>query len=37
MASQALFVASMAVGLLADAYWPLLAARVVSGIAYAGF
>lgn len=37
VASQALFVASMAVGLLADAYWPLLAARIVSGIAYAGF
>jgi DHA1 family chloramphenicol resistance protein-like MFS transporter len=35
--SQALFVASIAVGLLTDGYWPLLIARFVSGLAYAGF
>lgn len=35
--SQALFVVSIAVGLLADGYWPLLISRFVSGLAYAGF
>ncbi|CDM91015.1 Cmx/CmrA family chloramphenicol efflux MFS transporter [Xenorhabdus bovienii] len=35
--SQALFVAATAIGMLSPDYWPLLIARVVSGIAYAGF
>jgi DHA1 family chloramphenicol resistance protein-like MFS transporter len=35
--SQAVFVVSVAVGLLAPGYWPLLVSRVVSGLAYAGF
>lgn len=37
LASQGLFVLSLAVGLLADGYWPLLVSRVVMGLAYAGF
>lgn len=35
--SQALFIAATAIGMLSPDYWPLLIARVVSGIAYAGF
>lgn len=35
--SQALFVAALATGLLADTYPAFLVARVVSGLAYAGF
>jgi MFS transporter, DHA1 family, chloramphenicol resistance protein len=37
LASQALFAGSVAVFLLAGQFWVLLAARFVSGVAYAGF
>ncbi|MDX7986775.1 MFS transporter [Xenorhabdus sp. 12] len=35
--SQALFVIATAIGMLSPGYWPLVIARVVSGVAYAGF
>jgi DHA1 family chloramphenicol resistance protein-like MFS transporter len=35
--SQLVFVAATVVGMLVDGYWPLLIARVVTGLAYAGF
>ncbi|WP_338883349.1 MULTISPECIES: Cmx/CmrA family chloramphenicol efflux MFS transporter [Xenorhabdus] len=35
--SQALFVAATAIGMLVPDYWSLLIARIVSGVAYAGF
>ncbi|AXB41377.1 Cmx/CmrA family chloramphenicol efflux MFS transporter [Amycolatopsis albispora] len=37
LASQALFVASIALGMLARDYWLVLVSRVISGLAYAGF
>ncbi|CDH20011.1 putative transporter [Xenorhabdus bovienii str. kraussei Quebec] len=37
LVSQVLFVAATAIGMLSSDYWPLLIARVVSGVAYAGF
>ncbi|WP_323854632.1 MFS transporter [Xenorhabdus koppenhoeferi] len=37
LVSQVLFVAATAIGMLSPGYWPLLIARVVSGVAYAGF
>ncbi|WP_406630707.1 Cmx/CmrA family chloramphenicol efflux MFS transporter [Amycolatopsis sp. WGS_07] len=37
LASQALFVAAIALGMLTSSYWILMVARVISGVAYAGF
>ncbi|WP_340615354.1 Cmx/CmrA family chloramphenicol efflux MFS transporter [Xenorhabdus entomophaga] len=37
LVSQALFVAATAIGMLVPDYWSLLVARIVSGVAYAGF
>lgn len=37
LASQALFVAGIALGMLTSDYWLLMVSRVISGVAYAGF
>jgi DHA1 family chloramphenicol resistance protein-like MFS transporter len=37
LASQTLFVAAIALGMLTSSYWLLLVSRVISGVAYAGF
>ncbi|MEJ3653358.1 MFS transporter [Actinomycetes bacterium KLBMP 9759] len=37
VASQLVYVAATAFGMLAEGYWPLLVSRVVVGLAYAGF
>ncbi|MFC3451305.1 MFS transporter [Amycolatopsis speibonae] len=37
MATQAVFAAAIATGLLADDYWILMVTRFVAGLAYAGF